>query len=299
MKHTNFSTDHPIRSHGSFWYQWLKMSKKEILIQFRYPIAFLMNFIQIIIIILFFTFSAKAFLPTDSKVGLTTAFTGTSIFFGFIIYYFIITGIYNVGNSLRNEQITGTLETIFLSPSSTLANMFSRMTYTIILNIIFIPFTYLIVTFAVGDIQIDLTNLSLWIYIFFTLISTLGLSFTLAGLALKLKEAMQPLLGLLEFTFMIFSGVFFPISLLGPAVILSLLFPISYGIDLVKSTISGNTITEIAMVFNQSLGVDPLLFVNIQILFVIFLGITFPIIGLWIFHYTVTQAKKTGNLAQF
>ncbi|MFW9779690.1 MAG: ABC transporter permease, partial [Candidatus Heimdallarchaeota archaeon] len=218
---------------------------------------------------------------------------------GFLIYFFLQNGLYVIGNSLRSEQITGTLESLYLSPGSSLANLLSRLVYTVLISIAFIPMVYVITIIFIGDIQLPVGNLALWIYFFSTLLVIIGMAFALAGFALKIKEAMQPLLGFFEFTMMIFTGVFLPLDLLGPGIVVSLLIPSSYGIDLLRATVSGSTEPIIAQFVGEILGTSTAAIIPIQILFVTFSGMIFPFLGLAIFNRMVRSAQKRGSLAEF
>lgn len=288
-----------VRPSGSFWRQLFVMSKKELTIRFRYPVAFLANIVEVILIIFFFVFSAKAFLPPNG--GETSIIvSGTSLFLGFLIYYFLQNGLYAIGNSLRTEQVTGTLESLFLSPASSLANMLSRLVYTIFVSILFTPLVYLVVTLFIGDIRLPLGNLSIWFYFFSTLLVIVGIAFAIAGFALKIKEAMQPLLGFLEFFLIIFSGVFIPFELLGPGRLISMLIPSSYGIDLLRSTVTGTAErTQIASFIAEVTGISTELIVPLQILFVGVSGLMFPLLGLALFNKMLKSAQKNGSLAEF
>ncbi|MFW9780410.1 MAG: hypothetical protein ACFFE8_16325, partial [Candidatus Heimdallarchaeota archaeon] len=54
-----------IRLSRSFWRQLAVMSKKELTIRFRYPIAVLSDILEMILIVFFFAFSVKAFTPAN------------------------------------------------------------------------------------------------------------------------------------------------------------------------------------------------------------------------------------------
>ncbi|MFW9855252.1 MAG: ABC transporter permease [Candidatus Thorarchaeota archaeon] len=290
-----------VRSSGSFWRQLVAMSKKELTIRSRYPIAVISDLLEMIFIVFFFVFAAKAFIPTGEEEFLrgTQILSGTSLFLGFLIYFFIQSGLYVIGQSLRSEQITGTLESLYLSPGSSLANMLSRVVYTILILIVFTPLVYVLTILFIGDIQIQVGNLPLWLYFFSTLLGIVGVSFALAGFALKIKEAMQPLLGLIEFSLLIFSGVFLPLDILGPGVFISILMPPSYGIDLLRSSLSGTTEPVISKFVGEILGIPTASILPFQILFVGVSGLIFPFLGLAIFNRMIRSAQKKGSLAEF
>jgi ABC-2 type transport system permease protein len=301
-KFTSFKNlkDLEIKAHGSFLKQLYYMTKKELLIQLRYPVAFVAGFIQIITIIAFFTYAAQTFIPKESSTSDEIGFfTGTSIFLGFMLYNIMTDGFFNIGNSLRNEQITGTLESMFLTPSSQLANLLSRIAFTFITNIFFAGFAYIAVTLLIGKINFNVNDFIIWFYFVLTVMALFGFSFALAGLALKAKEGMQPLTGFLMFFFMIFCGFFFPVSVLGPLTIISVIIPFTWGVDLVKSIAAGESYTELANEFAHSFNLTLNEFMVIQSGLVIIVGILLPIFGLWYYNYTINEARRQGTLTQF
>ena len=97
---------------------------------------------------------------------------------------------------------------------------------------------------------------------------------------------MNTLTNFLQFVFMIVCAMFFPFSAL-PEVILvvSRLIPLSYCVDLFRSTLIGTS--------------PELLSFELEFGIVAFFALVLPILGVFFFRRTVTIAKRRGNLAEY
>ena len=85
---------------------------------------------------------------------------------------------------------------------------------------------------------------------------------------------------------MIVCAMFFPFSALPEIVcVVSRLIPISYCVDLFRSTM---------------VGLSPeLLPFELEFIVVVILAIILPVLGVFFFRQTVETAKKDGNLAEY
>jgi ABC-2 type transport system permease protein len=97
---------------------------------------------------------------------------------------------------------------------------------------------------------------------------------------------MNTLTNFLQIFFMIICAMFFPFSALPEFLqFISRLIPISYCVDLFRSTM---------------IGVSPeLLPFEFEVVIVIISAICLPILGIWFFRRTVEKAKREGNLAEY
>lgn len=264
----------------SWWSQFWAMVRKEFIVLTRYKLNFVLSFLQVFLIMFIFTGAALVLAPPDKadySVGL--------MFYSFVLFMFLSTALWDIGNSLREEQYQGTLESLFMTPisytSTLISRIFSNMLWTS-LNVMW-AFIFMSVVFG----KLPLVNLTLGLVVLFlSLFVCFGFSFGFASLALRYKESMNVLTNFLQFVLMIFCAMFFPFSAL-PDIILfvSRLIPLSYCVDLFRSTM---------------IGVSPeLLPFELEFAVVLGFAIVLPLAGIWFFQRTVKKAKQVGNLAEY
>ncbi|MHA2174740.1 MAG: ABC transporter permease [Candidatus Hodarchaeales archaeon] len=276
------ATEQVARIHGikAWWAQFWAMTKKEFTVLTRYKFSFILSFLQVMVIMFIFTASAMILTPSDKAsygIGL--------MFYSFILFIFFSTALWDIGNSLREEQYQGTLESLFMSPISYFSTLVSRILTNVIWTILNVIVAFLFMTAVFGTMPMENAILGVTILIL-TLFVCFGFSFGFAGLTLKLKESMNTLTNFLQILFMIVCAMFFPFSALPDFLqFIARLIPISYCVDLFRSTM---------------IGISPeLLPFEIELLVVVISAICLPLIGVWFFRRTVEKAKKEGNLAEY
>jgi ABC-2 type transport system permease protein len=207
------------------------------------------------------------------------------MFYSFILFIFFSTALWDIGNSLREEQHQGTLESLFMSPISYFSTLVSRILSNVLWTSFNVVVAFLFMSTVFGKLPFENAFLG-FVVLILSLFVCFGFAFGFAGLALRYKESMNTLTNFLQFFFMIFCAMFFPFSAL-PEIILyiSRLIPLSYCVDLFRSTL---------------IGVSPeLLPYELEFLVVTFFAIVLPILGIIFFRKTVERAKKEGNLAEY
>ena len=264
----------------AWWSQFWAMTKKEFTVLTRYKFSFILSFVQVMVIMFVFTVAAMILAPPDKEsygVGI--------MFYSFILFMFFSTALWDIGNSLREEQYQGTLESLFMSPISYFSTLVSRILSNVIWTGLNVGVAFLFMSVVFGKIPAQNVFLGM-IVLILSLFVCFGFSFGFAGLALQYKESMNTLTNFLQFVFMIVCAMFFPFSAL-PEVILvvSRLIPLSYCVDLFRSTLIG-TSPEL-LPFELEFGI------------VAFFALVLPILGVFFFRRTVTTAKRRGNLAEY
>src|SRR5215216_983043 len=202
----------------SAWQALTAVMKREWMIFLRYPSWFISLFIWPIIFPLSYVFTAHA-LSGKNGIGMAQfqATTGVHDYTGYIAIGTIIwmwqnVVLWNIGFSLRNEQLRGTLESNWLSPTwrftyllgGSVPQLFSMLMFLIVSAIEFI---------LVFGVRFDG---SLWLSLLVILAaipSIYGLGFAFASLVITVKEA-NAFVFLIRGLVMIFCGITFPISLL-------------------------------------------------------------------------------------
>ncbi|MHA1995401.1 MAG: ABC transporter permease [Candidatus Hodarchaeales archaeon] len=270
------------RIHGrkAWWSQFWAMTKKEFTVLTRYKFSFVLSFVQIMVIMFVFTVAAMVLAPPDQE-----SFGVGIMFYSFILFMFFSTALWDIGNSLREEQYQGTLESLFMSPISYFSTLVSRILSNVIWTSLNVAIAFIFMSIVFGKLPVQNVFLGMIILVL-SLFVCFGFSFGFAGLALQYKESMNTLTNFLQFFFMIVCAMFFPFSALPDIVlIVSRLIPLSYCVDLFRSTL---------------IGIPPeLLSYELEFGVVTFFAIVFPLLGIMFFRRTVTTAKRSGTLAEY
>lgn len=287
---------------SSFFTQYRSLVKKEFMIQLRYPISFISSFIMIFFIIAIFTMVAKLFIsPSATSSNSSSAFSNanlaTYMFWGLLAYNLLSQILYSLGKSLRSEQETGTLETLFLFPMNQLANLLAKISWGIFINVVIGIFGFFAIELLTGIILIQFPAIFFALFAFLCFfLQIIGFSFLLAGLSVQMKESVEPLINFSEFFFMIFCSFFFPFAVLGPLVIFSFFLPMSFSIDLLRSTIFHTTPELASMLIAHGLNASTIL---LEWIYSLLTAIILPIIGYKYFMYSIYKGRLTGNLSDY
>ena len=263
-----------------WWNQFWSMSKKEFIVLTRYKFSFILSFFQIFFIMFLFSAAALILSPPDkADYGLGI------MYYSFVLFIFLSTALWDIGNSLREEQYQGTLESLFMTPISYFSTLVSRIFANVIWTSLNVIVTFFFMSIVFG--KLPLTNIGLGIFILILSLSVcFGFSFGFAGLALRYKESMNTLTNFFQFLFMIVCAMFFPFSALPEIVlIISRVIPLSYCVDLFRTTMIG--------------AAPELLSFELEFFIVIISAILLPIFGILFFRRTVEKARREGNLAEY
>ncbi len=263
-----------------WWNQFWSMTKKEFTVLTRYKLSFILSFFQVFFIMFIFTVAALVLTPPEKA-----AYGVGIMFYSFILFIFLSTALWDIGNSLREEQYQGTLESLFMAPISYFSTLVSRILSNVLWTSLNVVVAFLFMSTVFGRLPLENAFLG-FVVLILSLFVCFGFSFGFAGLALRYKESMNTLTNFLQLFFMIFCAMFFPFSALPDVVLLiSRVIPLSYCVDLFRSTL---------------IGVSPeLLPFELEFLLVTLCAIALPIFGISYFRKTVERAKIDGNLAEY
>lgn len=273
------------------WYAFWAMVKKELIVITRYPVSFVTSFAQVFLIILVFSLSATMF----SNPNINTEYTESAgdydsgvATYGFVIFMFFSDTLWTIGANLRQEQVQGTLEQLYLSPASKFANLVSRVANLLIWTGSLSIVGALVFSMILGKLPFENPGLSLFLLLF-SLSGTFGVGFAFAALTLRLKGTAETLASLGQFGFMILCANFFPFFVLPkPVLFVSRLIPLSYSVDAFRSSLMG---------FPQ--GFPELAPIEVEIAIVTIFGILMPIIGYAMYRSAENDARRKGSLAEF
>jgi ABC-2 type transport system permease protein len=248
---------------------------------------FVASFAQIFLIISVLTLAGLMFAPQDADAA-TMSQTSGLIVYGFVLFLYVSDTLWAIGFNVRREQKQGTLEQLYLSPASKFAALASRVVITLVWTGLLSIFSVILMSALLGELPTYNEPLALYILIF-SLAGTFGVGFAFAGVTLKLKEAANTAVNLLQFGFMILCAPFFPFSALPePLLILSKLIPLSYSVDAFRSTLMG-----------YPAGFPELAPIEVELIIITVFGILMPIIGFIIYRRAENGARRKGSLSEY
>ena len=263
--------------------------RREWRIFIRYPSWIIALFIWPLIFPMMYILTARALSGPDGS-GLTVLMhtTGAHDFIGYIVIGTTVwmwqnIVLWDVGFSLRNEQLRGTLESNWLSPTWRFSYLLGHTGPQVISMLMFIVVTGL----EFGLIFGVKLNGSVWMILLMMLAaipSIYGLGFAFASLVITVKEA-NAFVFLIRGLVMIFCGITFPISLLpGWMQSIAKWLPQTYLIHGMRAAAFSNAgISELAP------DLIPLLL----------FGVCWLLIGYSTFVWMERRARRTGAIGQY
>lgn len=203
---------------GSDLRAFLAVVRREWTIFTRYPSWIIALFIWPLIFPMMYILTARALAgPDGSGLAIFMEITGARDFIGYIVIGTTVwmwqnIVLWDVGFALRNEQMRGTLESNWLSPTWRFSYLLGHTGPQIVSMLMFIAVTAL----EFGLIFGVRLNGSVWMILLMMLAAIpaiYGLGFAFASLVITVKEA-NAFVFLVRGLVMIFCGITFPISLL-------------------------------------------------------------------------------------
>lgn len=265
----------------TFW----AMSWKTILEFSRYPIAFVALFAQVFLIIAMFMLAVVSFTDPASP-SRAAAQLPAFLSYGFVMNLFLGFTLWEIGFSIREEQVRGTIESLYLSPANKFANLLSRIFAILLWTGVMCFAAIFVVGIAVGGLPFENAAFA-FLVLALSVSGFLGIGFAFAGATVKLKETAQFLVGFLQFFFLIFSAQFFPFSVLPPPVVdyVSRWLPVSYNVDLFRTSL---------------MGIPPELAPGwVELLIVAVFGVVSPIVGCALYRVIERKARSAGTLGEY
>jgi ABC-2 type transport system permease protein len=263
--------------------------KREWRIFMRYPSWMIALFIWPLIFPMMYILTGRALSgPDGSGLKVFTQTTGATDFIGYIVIGTTVwmwqnIVLWDIGFSLRNEQMRGTLESNWLSPTWRFSYLLGHTGPQIISMLMFIGITALEFGFLFG---VKL-NGSVWMILLVMLAavpSIYGLGFAFASLVITVKEA-NAFVFLIRGLVMIFCGITFPISLLpGWMQSFAMWLPPTYLIHGMRAAAFSNAgVTELLP------DLTPL----------VLFGVVWLVIGYFTFLLMERRARQTGAIGQY
>jgi len=261
---------------------------KEWKIELTYPISFTRQCIEPIIFLLPFIVYGLVLVGgkySESLVRLVgTGDIVTYIFTGYIIMGFIGTSVWAMGFSIRKEQWYGTLESIYITPTSRISLVLGMALHSVVHQGIAVFFEFSVI-YALFGLALRIEGILPALVIFALMMFALsGFGIFVSSLALVLKEGWIISEGLYS-VLMILSPVAYPLTVLpNIAQQMSKVFPTAPALIGMRSFLIENYTPEvIGNVFLQLLVLD----------------LAWIIFGVIIFSVTDTYVRKRGTLGKY
>lgn len=263
-------------------------SIKDWKIEFAYPVSFIRQLISPLIFLMPFLLYGLALIGGRYSENLAELVGNGDmvafIFTGYIMMGFIGTAVWAMGFSIRRERWFGTLEAIYVTPSSRLGQVLGMALHSTVYQIVgtIIQFIVIYLTFGL-TLKIEGILPALAIFALMML-ALYGFGIVISALGLILKEGWvvsDSLYSIMS----ILSPVAYPLAVL-PTVAqqASYLFPTAPALDGMRSFLIENYQPEV---------------VGNVFLYLIGLGIAWILFGIVVFRLTDVYVRKRGMLTKF
>jgi len=259
--------------------------KKEFLIQKSYKFAFFFNFFSVFTSLFIFFFINKLF---GNKISPHLQPFGRDYFSYTILaqafFTYVGTGLGGVTSQIQEEAITGTLESLLVTPikMSTLLLSMALWNFLFASIDLFLYFFFGSLIFKINFSQINF--LSTIVIFLLTIISFSSLGLVSGSFILVLKRG-NPINWLVDTAFGLLGGVYFPVTVLPNWLQkISSYIPVTHAIKSIEMAVyQGSSL--------KNLSPD-------IIKLTIFTIILFPI-GICSFSYALKKAKEDGSLIRY
>ena len=216
--------------------------------------------------------------------------TGTTNYVAYLligsnVFVLVTRAFWDIAYWLRFEQETGTLEAIYLTPTSSLTLASGVALYSAIRGLLTTSLAYLLgcLVYQVNPIQGDV--LLAIAFILVGLIPLYGMAFLFGALVLKVKES-NALVGLMQWLVSFLMGIFFPVAVLPPlAKVLALAFPPTWMVNGVRSALLG-------VGFFFETWYQDLAMLGVFLLFA-------PLFSVWVFRRMEQGLRRNQGVGEF
>ncbi len=262
---------------------------KEWLNFIRYPSWIIALFVWPVIFPAAYILGARALAgPQGSGLQVFLKMAGTSDYMGYIVVGTTIwmwqnIVLWNVGLALRNEQLRGTLESNWLTPTGRFSYLLGSGITQFFVMLVFLTISALEFGLVFG-VRLHGDPWLVLLVFLAGIPSIYGLGFTFASLVITAKEA-NAFVYLVRGAVMIFCGITYPISLLpGWMHGVADWLPQTYIIHGMRTAI----LTEASFASLQS-----------DLLYLLVFGLIWLAIGYTLFNWMERRARQTGAIGQY
>lgn len=202
---------------------------------------------------------------------------------GYALIHVMQTGVTSFAAKLRQDQMTGTLEALLVTPAPPWLVVLGSATYDV-LRAMFSGVTFIVLAVLIFGLDLSVnasSSLALLVAVpaSFALFTALGIA--VAGLTIVVKQTLK-LVSFLLTGVAVLSGVYFPISVLPPPLeAIAKVLPFTWTLDVFRAALLGGDVSTTKVV-----------------LIVFCAGLALPL-SIRLFGFAVSYAKRQGSLAQY
>lgn len=261
--------------------------KKSVKIWISYPIMLVFWAIAPFMWVLPFIFQGKALVGGLSSNAFKEL-TGSPhylpfVLIGAMVSTYIFSGLWGVGNSLREETYWGTLEYIIASPTNPIVVLLGKTLAEFVYATVNVTMQAIIATIFLG-LNLTISKiLPVLLIVLLLVIGFYGFAIAFAGFTLLIKEA-HGWVHTLEWVFYLFSPIRYPVEISPLTKTLSALIPLTYALVAIRAII----------LLNKNV-----LHLKQTVLILLLMDILLLIIGYFTFRYLERKTKQAGTLAQY
>jgi ABC-2 type transport system permease protein len=255
----------------------------------RYPGQLFMDLIMPVVFALIPMLLGRASAGADAANNFA-ANTGTTnyvayLLIGSTVYNLVANAFWHIAYWLRFEQETGTLEAVYLTPTSTLTLVAGVALYSVVRGLGTALPAYLIgcLAFRVNPLE---GNVGLALaFVLVGLIPLYGLALLFGAVVLKVKES-NALINLMQWVVSFLMGVFFPVAIMPVWLrVVALLFPPTWMTNGVRSALLG-----VGFFFGKW-------YWDLSVLWAFLLFA--PLFGFWVFNRVERGVQRNEGVGQF
>lgn len=267
----------------------LASTKARILIITRYKGSALMDILIPIVLAMMPILLGRA-TGGDRVEEIFAANTGTENYVAYMmigasVFTIVSMAFWHIANWLRWEMQSGTIESIYLTPTHRVWIAGGTAIYSMARSIVTAFIAYFIGSWVLGVNPLQGELLLALAFILVGVIPLYGMMLVFGALILKIKEA-NAIINLAQWVLNLLMGVFYPIAVLPPlARVIALIFPPTWMTNGVRSALLG-----VGYFFEEW-------YLDFAVLWV-FLIIS-PLVGIWIFQKAENSVQRTEGVGKF
>ena len=270
----------------------LALARVQALLVTRYPVNFAASLLGSFGGVLALAWALQMFAPAGgatAPLGANAVGTTASaiLFYGYLLFIFLSDSFWRIGHSIREEQLQGTIQSLYVTPAPRFAILAVRALPLLAITALGGTLACLAANLLFGRLPAE--NLALAGLIFAcAVVGTAGLGCIFACYILLAGESSSAAGNFLEFTLLFVCAMFFPFQALpAPVLWISRLVPLSYCVDAFRSALLG-----------FPAGFPELAPFEVELAVAVGYAVLMPLLSYLLFRWTMDRMRKSGKLGQ-
>ena len=263
---------------------------KEVRQQRRYPTLFLGQLFWPMLLPAFWVLMGRAYSGNDPQALAAFADRAGSsniavfVFVGYAMYNWLSVLLWGAGTALRQEQLRGTLEAVFVTPATRLVPLFGPGVGMLLPMAVIFASNFLALRFFFGIFPPIGAVIQAAVIVVLGIPALYAIGALFAASVLRFGEV-APVVQLIRGMFVLACGITFPVAMLPLwAQVWAKILPPTYIVDDIRRILlRGDTIADVAG----------------DVAIVLSLAVVTGILAVAVFRYLEMSARRTGMLGQF